>query len=840
YMSPEQAAGRLDRLGPTSDVYSLGATLYVLLTGRAPQEEDDLGIVLQRVQRGEFPPPRSENPQAPRGLEAICLKAMALDPQARYQSARALGDDIEAWLADEPITARPDSVRAKAFRWIKNHRTLVTSGAAMVLVALVALSAFNVQLRVANDRERDAKNTALAAQRKAEAAQAEAERQAARNAELVDLARQSLDRYETLSQSELLRSYGMEPLRRDLLEVALNFYATLAAQLGESEQARSDRADALQRMAATYWQLGPVDEALAAYDKSIARFKELAADFPEEAEYAQGVASGLVAKAELMNIARDAAGAEAMLAEARQVIGGMLAREPASRDARIRMAYVHSLDGERLRQLGRLDEAASVFAEGIKLLEAIDAKPLDANASLDVRYRLGRALNQLAALEAQALWRFEAGRRHYDQAEAVFTQLYKDWPDNGDVGHSFVQVLRNSGHLHARQHFYEQAKAAYSKALEVITEVEQQSPGAVHYRREMAEVLHSLGTLHRPLEDGDASPEALARLEQAVAISGELAAQSPQDVSRLLELVRYQSSLGQAYLLRQRSEDADRIFNAALASLKAANELTGDNVDALYTLGQLQYTIAEQLGNVSRNEESLAMLDAAEASLEKLISLSPQFGEAYLSLWNVFIERSSCYALENRLVDSIVELDRIAAMDAKMQELAEAPWMQAGARAVTTLGRSLRWGRLKQIRDGGMNALTAAGEYELAGEQARQFPELTREAGDHYVAARALAYAATAANVDEKFADGERMAVVEPLAADAVKQLELAWEKGFLRRRSSMFGGLLRGGVELAELKEVFEFGILQDREDYRKLVERIESEKPRRERTSNGKADAE
>ena len=62
YMSPEQAAGRLDRLGPASDVYSLGATLYSLLTGRPPFEEPDVGAVLQQVQRGEFPPPRQVDP----------------------------------------------------------------------------------------------------------------------------------------------------------------------------------------------------------------------------------------------------------------------------------------------------------------------------------------------------------------------------------------------------------------------------------------------------------------------------------------------------------------------------------------------------------------------------------------------------------------------------------------------------------------------------------------------------------------------------------------------------------------------------------------------------------
>jgi hypothetical protein len=166
-------------------------------------------------------------------------------------------------------------------------------------------------------------------------------------------------------------------------------------------------------------------------------------------------------------------------------------------------------------------------------------------------------------------------------------------------------------------------------------------------------------------------------------------------------------------------------------------------------------------------------------------------------------------------------------VNAKLQQLAEAPWMRSGAQAVTTLARSLRWGRLKQIRDGGLNALTADGKYELAGEQARRFPELTGEASDHYVAARALAYAATAASVDEKMGDeAQRSAMVEPLAADAVKHLTTAWEKGYLRRRASTFGGLFGSKVSLEDLDEVLEFGIVRNRQDYQALVKRIETEK--------------
>src|SRR4051794_4467559 len=134
YMSPEQARGDLDRLGLRSDVYSLGATLYCLLTGRPPVEGDDVGAVLRAVQRGEFPPPRQLDPALDPALEAVCLKAMALRPEDRYPTARALADDVERWTADEPVSAYREPPARRARRWARRNRTAVTAAT----VALVA------------------------------------------------------------------------------------------------------------------------------------------------------------------------------------------------------------------------------------------------------------------------------------------------------------------------------------------------------------------------------------------------------------------------------------------------------------------------------------------------------------------------------------------------------------------------------------------------------------------------------------------------------------------------------------------------------------------------------
>jgi tetratricopeptide (TPR) repeat protein len=136
YMSPEQAAGRWNLLGPASDIYSLGATLYVLLTGQAPFTGDKEAI-LAKVQRGVLVPPRRVKPGVPAALEAVCLKAMALRPEDRYATALELAADIEHWLADEPVTAYREPWPARVRRWGRRHRPLVASVAVGLVVALL-------------------------------------------------------------------------------------------------------------------------------------------------------------------------------------------------------------------------------------------------------------------------------------------------------------------------------------------------------------------------------------------------------------------------------------------------------------------------------------------------------------------------------------------------------------------------------------------------------------------------------------------------------------------------------------------------------------------------------
>jgi hypothetical protein len=151
YMSPEQAAGRWDVIGPASDVYNLGAVLYALLTGRAPLEGGNWPELQQKIQRGHFPRPREVNRAAPQALEAVCLKAMALRPEDRYPSARALADDVELWLADEPVRAYREPAADRLWRWARRRRGLVCSGiSGIIAVVTLAVASWIVSLERQN------------------------------------------------------------------------------------------------------------------------------------------------------------------------------------------------------------------------------------------------------------------------------------------------------------------------------------------------------------------------------------------------------------------------------------------------------------------------------------------------------------------------------------------------------------------------------------------------------------------------------------------------------------------------------------------------------------------
>ncbi|MEZ6090720.1 MAG: serine/threonine-protein kinase, partial [Pirellulaceae bacterium] len=153
FMSPEQASGQPDLIDGRSDVYSLGATLYCLLTGKlAFQTRDDSGQalsieqLLERIRLSQFKSPLLVDPFIPKPLAAICTRAMANQPVDRYADPLQLADDLERWLADEPVSAYQEPMTARVRRWVKRHQTLAATALAIVLVSIVGLTSFSVVL----------------------------------------------------------------------------------------------------------------------------------------------------------------------------------------------------------------------------------------------------------------------------------------------------------------------------------------------------------------------------------------------------------------------------------------------------------------------------------------------------------------------------------------------------------------------------------------------------------------------------------------------------------------------------------------------------------------------
>ena len=138
YMSPEQAAGK-PMIDPRSDVYSLGATLYELLTQQPAFTSRDRQECLRQVLDEEPPPPHKLNKALPPELETIVLKAMAKQPEERYNSARELADDLRRFLEDRPVLAQRPGMRERIAKWGRRHRRVVASAVLGLMAAVLVL-----------------------------------------------------------------------------------------------------------------------------------------------------------------------------------------------------------------------------------------------------------------------------------------------------------------------------------------------------------------------------------------------------------------------------------------------------------------------------------------------------------------------------------------------------------------------------------------------------------------------------------------------------------------------------------------------------------------------------
>jgi serine/threonine protein kinase len=272
YMSPEQAQGKRQLLDHRTDIYSLGVTLYELLTLEPAFSGSDRGELLQRIAFEDPPLPRQRNKAIPRELETIVLKAIEKSPEARYPTAQELADDLRRHLEDKPIRAKRPKQWQRAAKWTRRHKTVVWAAVLLLVVAMIgsAVSTFLImQQRDVAQQQRDA---AEANYRRAE--------------QILDTAYRSLEKvYLAWAEKRLPHSRELSPDDRQFLEGALTFYMEFANQNSSERKGRQKTAEAYLRVATIQAQLGQDSEAKGIYHHTLEAFRGLADEYPNDPIY---------------------------------------------------------------------------------------------------------------------------------------------------------------------------------------------------------------------------------------------------------------------------------------------------------------------------------------------------------------------------------------------------------------------------------------------------------------------------------------------------------------------------------------------------------------------------
>jgi serine/threonine-protein kinase len=529
FMSPEQAGGRLDQLGPATDIYSLGATLFYLLAGKASVDGANLPEVLEKVQRGDIQSTRDINPSVPRPLEAICRKAMALKPEDRYASAADLATDVEHWLADEPVSAWREPWYVRAQRWVSRNRTLVTGVASAVLVALVGLGVSTVLLNAANGRER--------------AARAAAE-------DNYRMARQAVDRYHTnVSEDILLNEPGLQPLRRRLLEDAREFYERFIEGHEDDPGVQAEMGQALYRLAQI---TGDIDSphraielhtkaraifarlddsaALAACDHHLGRLYRLTDDLARAEDFGARAVAGWEA---LHREHPDEPRYEAELARSRNVL-----------------ANVYQVR----RDLPRAVEADGLALAAWEKLVARDRGNAEYRRYLALSHNhLGMVYNDLGDVKK--------AEEAFGQSLAVRQELARDYPNVSQYRHDLATTHFNLGDLYTQAGQRKRAVGPFTEAAAIWKELTERHPAVSRYQTNLAETYSVLAGTYLAARDLDKA-EAAAR--DALAIRQRLANAQPDVPAYQAALADGHFRLGDVHRQRRQREKAEAAYREAL------------------------------------------------------------------------------------------------------------------------------------------------------------------------------------------------------------------------------------------------------------------------------------
>ncbi len=583
YMSPEQAQARWDVVGPASDIFSLGATLYAILTGRAPYQGKSLGEIYQRVEWCQFPKPRELRSQVPRALEAICLKAMAAKPEDRYATTLDLASDVRRWLADEPVSAYREPLPARAWRWVRGHKPLVSAAVVLLVSAVVGLAINDRIVRHERDRAERAHDQAFAAEGRAVKARNDAE--AARQHEataraLADtnsaFARKAVDEmFIYVAEDRFPRVPGIVRIREEIVQRALAYYRDFLKLRPYDREVRRQTALILERLANIERMTNSVDSALGHYAEAEKLYKRLVEEFPNDETVGDGLAALERDFAEALRMNGRLTEAFPVYAIALKLARARHDAKPGDPDRRRTLASILSDYGVALGQADRVEEGLPRCDEAVALFAGLNRMEPLHNPQLDPILLL-MSLVERVPLQRDARMADHA-LRALEEAEQIARKRLAMRVHAGDPNFQFYLasalcergtiLLEITGKL-------SDAEKAFGEAEGLLATLRKNDAEISFYPPKHAEALSGRGAAHAAL---GSLGEAEADFRAAQALLEPVVQKSPRDTSAACLLARTLSRRAKIAWKRNDRDAAKKLWDDAIARCDLAVKQPGGN-----------------------------------------------------------------------------------------------------------------------------------------------------------------------------------------------------------------------------------------------------------------------
>ncbi len=504
-------------LTTASDVYSLGAILYRLLTGRPPFRGDSVMETLDHVRERAPDRPRSLDPTLHRDLETICLKCLEKLPERRYRSADALAEDLERWLRGEPIAARAVGPIERAALWCRRNKLLAGLSAALVAASIVGFAAVCIEWRRAEANYRDATTQRSLAQQNlaeeqaaneklrqanAQVSEANAKLRAAISRETAtrqsaqgrgDLALDAIKRfYAGASQNVLLKEPRLESLRKLLLSSALEFSRKLQSVVASSATdpvTQAELARALHNAGMITAWIGSRPDAIAAHRRALEiRKSSRRCGDGADSGAREELALSYLALGSLLEDLRQNDEAEAQLQKASAILEGLAKGSTENARYLANLSEVYSRLGELFRRSGRTEDQMKA------LRRMVDAAERAAQADPAFRHQLAGHLNNLGwALGGQGL--VGDALVACQRARETVEQLLGQEPQSDERRLLLSQILGNIGGLQAGQGRSSEALASFTEAIRASNAVVAAWPSMIQSLVSMGSEYHKLGML---------------------------------------------------------------------------------------------------------------------------------------------------------------------------------------------------------------------------------------------------------------------------------------------------------------------------------------------------------